>query len=62
MSVKMKVIATGLLVDLQYNNTDKRINKGDEVEYLGHMVGGCVKIKYADKEYIAHPGCFEELR
>lgn len=38
------------------------LNPGMVVEYLGHLLGGNVKICIDGKEDMAHPLCFEELR
>ena len=39
------------------------LNIGDKVEYCAHVIGGMVRIKFADgREDIAHPLCFKELR
>lgn len=57
MYLKMNVIANG--------ETEKKValKPGMEVEYLGHLPGGNVKIRLKDgKEDIAHPLCFKELR
>lgn len=39
------------------------INPGDEVEYVGHVVGGMVRVKFPDgKTDVAHPNAFECFR
>lgn len=60
--LKLNVVAEGLV------NGDSpvlipNLVPGDVVEYLGHVIGGNVKIRTAGGlEGIAHPGCFKELR
>lgn len=52
---------------------DYDLEPGDKVEYLGHIVGGMVKIRFqprvhdtitksAYEDDIAHPHCFKELK
>lgn len=41
----------------------RKLNVGDVVEYLGHIGGQCVKIKFPDGTVDeAHPLCFREMR
>ena len=60
--LKLNAIAEGLVngdSPVQIPN----VKPGDVVEYLGHLPGGCVKIRTAGGlEGIAHPACFKELR
>lgn len=36
---------------------------GTVVEYLGHVGGGAVRVRFEDgTEAIMHPACFDELR
>lgn len=44
----------------------KEFPAGTKVEYLGHVVGGMVKVRVVTDDSvtteIVHPGCFKELR
>lgn len=54
--LKLNVVHEGI--------TDKgdKLTPGMQVAYLGHLVGGNVKIKLEDgKEAVANPNCFKEL-
>ena len=54
--LKLNAIATGI------TENGRKISPGDVVEYLGHLGGQCVGIRFADgtKDH-AHPACFKEL-
>lgn len=39
-----------------------RIPKGATVEYLGHVVGGAVRVRYDGREGLIDPRCTKELR
>lgn len=54
---KLLVTAVGV------TENEVRLEIGQEVDYLGHIPGGMVKIKLPDgTEDVAHPGCFKELQ
>jgi len=36
--------------------------KGAVVEYLGHVIGGMVRVKYKGHEYVIHPANTKELQ
>jgi hypothetical protein len=39
------------------------IPAGTTVEYLGHVVGGWVRVRLPDRtEEVVHPRCFKQLR
>lgn len=39
------------------------IKSGSVVEYLGHVIGGMIRVRLEDEsEAIMHPHCFEQLR
>lgn len=61
-NMDLNVVAEGLVQGdspVQIPN----VKPGEVVTYLGHVPGGCVKIRTAGGlEGIAHPACFEELR
>jgi hypothetical protein len=39
----------------------KTISSGSKVEYMGHVPGGMLKIKFEDVEEIIHPATTVEL-
>lgn len=43
--------------------TGRRVEAGTTVEYLGHVVGGMVRVRLPDgTEDVMHPHCFKVLR
>lgn len=56
MPLTIEVVAKG------ETENGKALEPGMQVEYLGHLPGGIVKIKLDDNEDVAHPLCFKELR
>ena len=43
--------------------TGRELSVGTTVEYLGHVPGGMVRVRFPDDTYeIVHPGCFAEFR
>ncbi len=41
----------------------KRVKIGTTVEYLGHVVGGMVRVRLPDESVeVMHPHCFKRLR
>lgn len=38
------------------------IPAGVIVEYLGHVVGGMVKVRWGQKECVIHPGTTQQLK
>lgn len=57
MSIKMKVTHAGM------TESGKLLEIGTEVEYIGHLLGGAVKVRLADgTEENVMAGCFDELK
>jgi hypothetical protein len=51
------------IVHAAETETGKRLNPGDVVEYVAHVVGGMVKVKLPDgTKDVIHPGCTKELK
>lgn len=46
-----------------YTETGRCVEIGTTVEYCGHVVGGMIRVRFADgTEDVMHPHCFEQLR
>lgn len=42
-------------------SNDQVIDIGTVVAYLGHVVGGMVRVRYDGQEVVIHPGATKEL-
>ncbi len=63
MSMELTVIADGEYESV-YTGEKIRVEHDDvrPVIYLAHVPGGMVRVRFDDREWIAHPHCFKELQ